>query len=126
MTAKAGHQKRQEAKSTAPEASPGAADLFASLVRLLEGLPGVSLKKSGTRASFLIGGKVFGFSRPLAFVLKLPKQRIEKLVTERHASSLVMGKRTMQEWVLIERKDTREDERNLALMKESIAFVSPT
>jgi hypothetical protein len=126
MTAKAAPQTGKRRKARLPEASPEAADLFASLVRLLEGLPGVSLKKSATHASFLIGRKVFGFSRPLAFVLKLPKHRIEQLVTDRRASFLVMGKRTMQEWALIARKDTREDAKNLALMKESIAFVSST
>jgi hypothetical protein len=98
--------------------------LFVSLLRLLEGLPGVSVKQSATHASFLIGKKIFGFSRPSAFVLKLPKLRIEQLLSEGRASLLVMGKRTMQEWVLIERKGTDEDRSNLALMRESVAFVS--
>jgi hypothetical protein len=126
MTIKARPQRGKKRKARLSEASPEARDLLVSLLDLLEGLPGVSLKKSATHASFLIGNKVFGFSRPHAFVLKLPKERIERLVTEERASFLVMGKRTIQEWALIERKDTSEDKKNLALMKESIAFVSST
>jgi hypothetical protein len=129
MTIKARPQRGKKRKARLSEASPEALDLLISLLDLLEGLPGVSLKKSATHASFLMGKKVFGFSRPYAFVLKLPKERIEKLVAEERASFLVMGKRTMQEWALIERKDMSDmskDKKNLALMKESITFVSST
>jgi hypothetical protein len=95
---------------------------------VLEGLPDVSLKKSARHASFLHRQESFRFQRPtcLCSDLKLPKERIEKLVTEERASFLVMGKRTMHEWALVERKDTSEDTIKLALIKESIEFVLPT
>jgi hypothetical protein len=72
-------------------------------------------------ASFDVGGKVFAFTRPGGMAMKLPEARIRQLVDDDGAANLVMGKRTMREWVVVPADDTAS---LLPLLKEAAAFVT--
>ena len=99
-------------------------ELIAVLSGLLEGLPDVSAKMSAGHASFVVGKKVFAYTRDEGVVVKLPKSRVAGLVARQYASRLVMGKRSMAEWAVIEHEETetfREDE---ALLREAHDFVA--
>ncbi|MGH7452799.1 MAG: MmcQ/YjbR family DNA-binding protein [bacterium] len=99
-------------------------DLASILSSMLEGLPGVNVKKSANRLSFLIGKKVFAFMQRNGVVIKLPQERIKELVDKKTASFLVMGKREMKEWAVIKHKDPKEYKKDLKLFKAAMAFVS--
>jgi hypothetical protein len=98
--------------------------LASVLSAMLEGLPGVNVKKSANRVSFMIGKKVFAFTLKQGAVLKLPQARIQALVDKKAASFLVMGKREMKEWAVIEHEEPQEYKKDLKLFKEAIALVS--
>ena len=104
----------------------GSADRELSLVieMVLGRLPGSSVQMKFHHASFLVGGKVFGFTRPNGMVLKLPKGRVEELTQTRNASALVMGKRVMKEWVLLEYAELSECRGDLELLAEAMRFVA--
>jgi hypothetical protein len=70
-----------------------------------------------------VDGKVFGFTRgDGAVVLKLTEQRVTALIEECGAERLVMGKRVMQEWVVVER-GARGWRGELKLVREAVEFV---
>ncbi|HEX4576984.1 MAG TPA: hypothetical protein VH117_06510 [Edaphobacter sp.] len=56
-------------------------------------------------------------------VLKLPKERIAVLLQRDDITLLTMGKRTMKEWIVIERAKPTDYKKDLALFKEAKAFV---
>ncbi len=56
--------------------------------------------------------------------MKLPKEKIKELVDKENAEPLVMGKRVMKEWVIINYKDSSDYKNAFRLLKEAIAFVS--
>jgi hypothetical protein len=102
-------------------------ELVIALSQLLMPLSGVSERKTGTHATFLVNDKVFAFTRSGGVggvALKLPKERIAELLQREEVSPLVMGKRTMKEWVLLERAKPASYKKDLALFKEAIVFVS--
>ena len=48
------------------------------------------------------GTKIFAFTRPDGIAMKLPKERVAELVESRaDASFLVMGTKTMREWLML-------------------------
>ncbi len=99
-------------------------DLAAILTAMLEGLPGVNVKKSANRLSFAIGEKVFAFTLKDRVVLKLPQEKIKALVDKKAAAFLVMGKRVMKEWAVIKHEAPAEYKKELKLFKAALAFVS--
>ena len=102
-----------------------AEDEVASVLSLmLGGLPRVSSKNHFNHASFQVGKKVFAFTRSNGVAMKLPKEKIRELIETRDASPLVMGKRTMKEWIVIEHSDPSGYRKDLPLFKEAIAFAS--
>jgi hypothetical protein len=64
-------------------------------------LPQASVVRKPSGAMFQIGTKIFAFTRPEGVAMKLPEVRIAKLAEIRDASFLVMGTKTMREWVLL-------------------------
>ncbi len=90
---------------------------------MLEGLAGVSVQRKHN-LSFLVGKKVFAFTRKDGVVLKLPEDRIRGLIETRQAFHLVMGKRVMREWVVLQHKDPGAFEKDLDLFGEAKAFVA--
>lgn len=113
--------KKKPAQALKPVAGRDPATMLSSMLGYL---PGVSLKKHFHHTSFVVGGKVFAFTRNDGVAMKLAKEKIEELVDRRVASHLVMGKRTMKEWMVIQHDDPSEYKKYLALFKESLAFVS--
>jgi hypothetical protein len=101
------------------------AKLIATLSSLLAPLPDVAEEKTETHATFLTGKKVFAFTRSSGHgvALKLPKERIAALLKREDITSLTMGKRTMKEWIVIERSKPADYKKDLALFKEAKAFV---
>lgn len=100
------------------------ADVRAELVAMLGKIPGVVVKRKLNSANFAVKKKVFAFTKGDGVVLKLPPKTVKKLIEEKAATMLVMGKRTMKEWVVISLKDPAVARKHLALCKEAMAFVS--
>ena len=70
------------------------------------------------------GSKIFAFTRPEGVALKLPESRIQNLVESRDASFLVMGTKTMREWVLVRYSSPGEYLRDGKLFEEAMKFVA--
>lgn len=104
-------------------AKPPAIDLAAAREFVTAHLPGAEVNGKFGGASFFIGGKVFGFSRPRGLVLKLPEEVIAQLVSSREAQHLVMGKRVMREWVLLSLPSRESYVDEVPLLKSAMAFV---
>lgn len=100
------------------------ADVRAVLVAMLGKIPGVVVKRKPNSANFAVKKKVFAFTKGDGVVLKLPPKTVKKLIEAKAATMLVMGKRTMKEWVVISLKDPAVARKQLALSKEAMAFVS--
>ena len=101
------------------------AKLIATLSTLVGTLSGVSEKKFDNHTSFFTGSNVFAFTSKTAnrVVLKLPKERIAALLQRDDIALLTMGKRTMKEWIVIERVKPADYKKDLTLFKEAKAFV---
>ena len=70
----------------------------------------------------MIDNKIFAFTRAdESGVLKLPEVRIAELVNDGEIRHLVMGKRTMREWVVVPEIAAT---RNLPLLFEAKAYVA--
>jgi hypothetical protein len=94
-----------------------------SLCSSVEQWRGATVQRKAGGASLLVGGKVFAFTRPGGIAMKLPENRIRALLTEREAGFLVMGKRTMREWMLL-RLDSTVRKEDLGLLREAMEFVA--
>lgn len=85
----------------------------------------VSIHNKFGNASFQTGAKVFAFTRPEGVAMKLPESRIRALIEERKAEFLVMGKRTMREWMLLRLPETGKlSSEDLKLLREAKDFVA--
>ena len=100
-------------------------ELIAALSTLIGSLPGVSERQFPNHTSFFAGRNVFAFTSRTSnrVVLKLPKERIATLLQLANVTLLTMGKRTMKEWIVIERNKPNDYKKDLALFKEAKAFV---
>ena len=101
------------------------AKLIATLSSLLSPLPGVKEKQFPNHTSYFTGRNVFVFTSRTSnrVILKLPKERIAALLQREDITQLTMGKRTMKEWIVIERSNPTDYKKDLALFKEAKAFV---
>ena len=99
--------------------------LIATLSSLLTPLPGVTERQFPNHTSFFTGKNIFVFTSRTSnrVVLKLPKERIAVLLQRDDITLLTMGKRTMKEWIVIERDKPAAFKKDLALFKEAKAFV---
>jgi hypothetical protein len=86
-------------------------DLAAVLASMLGKIPRVVVGKKFNSFNFTVRKTVFAFTKDGAVVLKLPPL-------------LVMGKRTMKEWVVIRYKESADAKKHLTLFKEAIDYVS--
>ncbi len=74
--------------------------------------------------SYSLDGKVVCFMRRNdELVMKLPAERVRELGERRGWQSLVMGKRTMKEWIVAERGPNGWGG-EMKLLREAAAFVS--
>ena len=70
----------------------------------------------------MIDNRIFAFTRPdESAALKLPETRITQLIADGENHHLVMGKRTMREWVVIPNIAAPG---NLSLLLEAKAYVA--
>jgi hypothetical protein len=99
--------------------------LIATLSSLLTPLPGVKEKQFPNHTSFFTGKNVFVFTSRTSnrVILKLPQERIAVLLQRDDITLLTMGKRTMKEWIVIERAKPADYKKDLALFKEAKTFV---
>jgi hypothetical protein len=87
-------------------------------------LPQASVVRKPSGAMFQAGTKIFAFTRPEGVALKLPETRIAQLVEIRDASFLVMGTKTMREWVLLRYNSPDEFKKDEKLFGEAMTFVA--
>lgn len=99
-------------------------DLGSVLVSMLARIPGVVVMRKLTSANFTIRKKVFAFTKGDGVVLKLPPETVKRLVEAGTASMLVMGKRTMKEWIVIRLENPSDAKKQLRLFEEAMAFVA--
>jgi len=99
-------------------------ELAAVLTSMLEKLPGVVVGRKLSSTNFTIRKKLFAFTKEGGVALKLPPETAKEAVRTRAASLLLMGKRTMKEWVVIHYKDSADAKMDLGLFKEAMNFVS--
>ena len=87
--------------------------------------PGISVHSKFGNASFQVGKKVFAFTRPEGVAMKLPEERIRSVMEQCDADFLVMGPRTMREWMLLRLpQDGRLTRQDLELLREAKKFVA--
>ena len=111
---------RAVAKKGLKEPTDGARELAALFAREIPEI--VAMEKFGNM-SYVLDGKVVGFMRRTdSLVLKLPAERVRELVEQRGWQPLVMGKRTMKEWIVAEcgPKGWRAE---MKLLREAVEFV---
>lgn len=93
-------------------------------VLLREEFPEIGVQEKFGNLSFSMGKKVVGFTRGEdAVALKLPSARVPALQEERGWKALVMGKRVMKEWIVVER-GAQGWRGELGLFREAVEFVS--
>jgi hypothetical protein len=87
-------------------------------------LPRATITRKPSGAMYQAGSKIFAFTRPEGVALKLPESRIQNLVESRDASFLVMGTKTMREWVLVRYSSPGEYLGDGKLFEEAMKFVA--
>jgi hypothetical protein len=87
-------------------------------------LPQASVVRKPSGAMFQIGTKIFAFTRPEGVAMKLPEIRIARLAEIRDASFLVMGTKTMREWVLLRYSSPGDYLKDAKLFGEAMNFVA--
>jgi hypothetical protein len=103
----------------------GEKELTEALTAMVGGIAGVKVKARGSRANYSVGEKekMFAYTQKDGVVLKLPGERVRQLEETRGASALVMGKKTMKEWVVMPYGDAAELRKDLKLVKEAMKFA---
>lgn len=100
---------------------------YAMIVKTLCSNPAVSLGTSGKKgfgsSALCVSGKIFAFlSSKEWFVVKLPRHRVDELVTARAGERFDPGHgRIMKEWLMVE---SAFEESWLPLARESLEFVA--
>ena len=87
-------------------------------------LPQATVVRKPSGAMYQIGAKIFAFTRPEGVAMKLPEERIARLVETRDASFLVMGTKTMREWVLLRYSTPGDYLKDGKLFEEALNFVA--
>jgi len=87
-------------------------------------MPKATIVRKPSGAMFQTGTKIFAFTRPEGVAMKLPEARIAELVESRDASFLVMGTKTMREWVLVRYSSPGEFTKDGRLFEEAMKFVA--
>jgi len=99
-------------------------DPAATLIALLAPIPGVVVSRKLASTNFTAKNKVFAFTKGGGVVLKLPPQTVSRLIAGQQAALLVMGKRTMKEWVVIHYRAPAECGKHLPLFIEAMTYAS--
>jgi len=99
-------------------------DLAAVFASMLGKVPAVVVGKKSNSLNFTVRKKVFAFTKDGGVVLKLPPETVKALLKARTASLLVMGNRTMKEWVVIRYQHASDARKHLRLFKEAMDYVA--
>lgn len=91
--------------------------LFRSIADAFIEREGVGLGKMLKAEALQVGGKSFAYPTDDAIVFKLPKADVDALEADGKGERLVVGKRTMKEWVVVPASD-----RNLCLRLADNAY----
>jgi hypothetical protein len=116
-------EKRRTSASKESAASAARVDLAAARFFAAAYLPLAQVNAKFGNASFSVAGKVFAFTRPDGLVLKLPPEIVAATLATREAQPLVMGKRTMREWVHLKLPMPESYRDELYLLRAAMAFV---
>lgn len=98
-------------------------DLASIIASMLEQIPQVRTGTHLHTTNFVMGNKVFAFLKKDRLAIKLPQGTAQQLVAQRYAQPLVMGKRVMKEWIVINHIDPQDYQQDLELFKKAMAFV---
>lgn len=128
MPRKLAKSEKPPQKSTPKKAGKPPAKLVVDPKELavwMEGiLPQATPQHQKSGVMFMTGGTVFAFTRPAGIAMKLPEARIREIMETRDASFLVMGTKTMREWVLVEYRGPADYRKDGKLLEEAMKFAA--
>jgi len=117
------------AKQTSKKAKKAGRDQILPIDEVTEWIEGilpeavVVRKPSG--AMYQAGTKIFAFTRPDGMAMKLPEERVAGLVDSRADTSfLVMGTKTMREWLMLRYSSPIDYRKDGKLFEEAMKFVA--
>jgi len=88
-------------------------------------LPKAVVVRKPSGAMYQAGTKIFAFTRPDGVAMKLPQERVASLVDSRaDASFLVMGTKTMREWLMLRYAAPGDYRKDAKLFDEAMKFVA--
>jgi len=88
-------------------------------------LPKAVVVRKPSGAMYQAGTKIFAFTRPDGIAMKLPEDRVAHLVDHREdASFLVMGTKTMREWLMLRYTNPSDYREDGKLFEEAMNFVA--
>lgn len=88
-------------------------------------LPKAVVVRKPSGAMYQAGTKIFAFTRPDGVAMKLPEDRVAQLVDSRaDASFLVMGTKTMREWLMLRYTAPGDYRKDGKLFDEAMKFVA--
>jgi hypothetical protein len=104
---------------------PAPEDRYAELVKTMTSRSGVTRisegKGFGSSGQLRIDGKIFAMLVRDELVVKLPRRRVDELVSGRHGRPFDAGKgKPLREWFVL---SPSSDKRWLALAEEALEFV---
>ena len=91
------------------------------------GMPGVTVGSAFGHPAYKVNGKVFAVVGMNGVAIKLPKERVQALITEHPAYMTIFkpdGQRLWREWLSLELDDPQGYEQYTGLLEESVSFVS--
>ena len=88
-------------------------------------LPKTVVARKPSGAMYQAGTKIFAFTRPDGIAMKLPEERVRNLVDRREdAAFLVMGTKTMREWLMLRYSSPGDYRKDGKLFEEAMNFVA--
>ena len=88
-------------------------------------LPKAVIVRKPSGAMYQAGTKIFAFTRPDGVAMKLPEDRVASIVDSRaDASFLVMGTKTMREWLMLRYAGPADYRKDGKLFAEAMTFVA--
>lgn len=101
-----------------------APQLTRTLTDIAADLPGSTLLHATDHLSLMVDDGVFAYTIGNDVALKLPAERIQQLLQNESASSLVMDDQVVEGWVLVSHEDPQAFHGDFALFQEALVFVA--
>jgi hypothetical protein len=99
------------------------AGLEHELKTMLGDVDGVTLEESKNHLSCQVGRKMFAYTQGGGLSIKLPASQTTLAVESGRATQLVMGDRTMKEWIHVSHPKASDYQADMDLLLEAIAFA---